>query len=81
MEGAVVKDIMETIVSLFEKPKRGHRAEAKKPCLSFQADPYTPPQKDFMQALAEIEAKYPVRKLRKGEKGAAQQLREWRDRH
>lgn len=72
---------METILSIFEKPKRGHKAQANRAGLSFQADPYTPPKKDFMQALAEIEAKYPVRKLRKGEKGAAQQLREWRDSH
>ncbi len=69
---------METILLLFEKPKRGHRVGARKSGLSFQADPYTPPQKDFMQALGEIDRKYP---LRKGEKGAAQQLRDRRDHH
>jgi hypothetical protein len=81
MERTVAEDIMETILLLFEEPKRGHRVGARKPGLSFQADPYTPPQKDFMQALGEIERRYPLRKLRKGEKGAAQQLRDRRDHH
>ncbi|MEY4980411.1 MAG: hypothetical protein RLZZ352_2681 [Pseudomonadota bacterium] len=72
---------MGTLIQLLEDQAKHTKAASKLPGLSFQADPYTPPKQDFMAALKAIREKYPVRKLRKGEKGITEQLREWRDSH
>jgi hypothetical protein len=72
---------VETILTLADKAAKTFKGKGELAGMTFAMEPYTQPKGNFLDALSKFTEKYPRRKLRKGEKGAAQLLRETRDRH